>query len=107
MPDDMSFFREQMFKNAAVTGAAQSDRMLTPNSIKDTEKASAISGTLEKFLIEAEKRGEVDRKDPVFRLLVDFFLSKAATLDGKTRALGMAISVARKLNSVFEFKVRG
>jgi len=107
MPDNMGFFREPMFRNASVTGAAQNDgagdRMLTPNSVKESEKAAALTAALENLLAEAEKRGEVSRKDPVFCELIAFFISKANTQDGKERALRMAISVSRRLHNVFEF----
>ena len=107
MPDNMEFFRQQMFQNASVSGAAKSnevgDRMLTPDSVKASEKASAMTAQLEGILAEAEKRGEVSRKDPVFCELIAFFISKANTQDGKERALKMAISVSRRLHNVFDF----
>lgn len=103
MPDDMSFFREQMFKNAAVNGAVAQDRMLTPDKMAEGGKVAAANAALEKMLVAAEANGDVSRKDPVFLVLINFFVSKANTQDGRERALSLAVSVTKRLHSAFDF----
>lgn len=106
--DNMELFRQQMFQNAAIHGGASGGEkpMMTPETMKSQAVVDKNNEVLEGILKAAEERGEIDRKDDMFQCLAVFFMSKANTPDGKERALGMAISAAKRLNANFTFTKR-
>lgn len=105
MPDN-NYYRDMMFKNASVHGAASADnglgKTLTPEGLKASQKTLAEDSKLQVILAEAVQKGLIGKDDAVLRELVVLFFGDAKTNDGRERALRMAVGIVYRLRQKFE-----
>lgn len=109
--DNMGAFREEMFRNASVHGGlkseAMTDRTLTPESLKASEKALEQDKQLQDILKEAEDKKLVEPGDKVLRDLVQYFFRGAAnTQEGRMRALRMSIGIVFNLRQKYDITAK-
>jgi hypothetical protein len=102
---NMDHFRAQIMQAASIHGG-MGQQMLTQKSIDKTEKDIANNAKLNGVVDEAVKTGIVKADDDLFKFLKALFMAQAETLDGKERALRMAIYTVSKINKEFKVEKR-
>ena len=100
----MDHFRAQLMQNASIHGGVPQQAMLSQKSIEKTEKDIENNARLKKIVDDSIQSGIIKADDELAKYLQTLFVAQAETLDGKERALRMAIFTASKINNKFKIE---
>lgn len=103
---NMDHYRAQLMQAASIHGGMPQQQMLSQKSIEITEKEIAGNERLNKIVADAIKENTIKADDNFFKFLKTLLMHQANTLDGKERALRMAIYIIYKTNQEFKVEKR-
>jgi hypothetical protein len=103
---NMDQYRAQLMQAASIHGGMQQQQMLTQKSIEITEKEIANNSRLNKVIEDAIKDNTIKADDSFFKFLKVLLMQQGNTLEGKERALRMAIYITHKTNKEFKVEKR-
>jgi hypothetical protein len=102
----MDNYRAQIMQAASIHGGIPQQQMLSQKSIELTEKEITDNVRLNKLVDDAIKDNTIKADDSFFKFLKVLLMQQANTLEGKERALRMAIYIVYKTNKEFKVEKR-
>lgn len=103
---NMDHYRAQLMQSAAIHGGIPQQQMLSQKSIALTEKEITDNVRLNQIVTDAIKDNTIKAEDSFFKFLKVLLMQQANTLEGKERALRMAIFIVYKVNKEFKVEKR-